>query len=55
MHCLFTVLFRNGKLSFLATISPFEISVVNGEILVFDEVRINKGNNYNPSTGQYTG
>ena len=44
-----------GNFSFLATMSPFTISVETNEILVFDEVRINVGNNYNPSNGQYTG
>ena len=31
------------------------MSVVGGEAIVFDEVRINEGNNYNPTTGVYTG
>ena len=44
-----------GNFSFLATISEFMISVEHDQILVFDEVRINEGNNYNPSNGQYTG
>ena len=44
-----------GNFSFLATVSNYTLSMVNGEAIVFDEVRINEGNNYNPTTGVYTG
>ena len=43
-----------GNYSFLATISPFFIDVTDNEILVFEEVRVNVGENYDPLTGGYT-
>ena len=44
-----------GNFSFLATMSKFTVRVFSGEGLVFDEVRLNKGSNYDSTTGIYTG
>ena len=37
------------------TFSVNAVNVAEGETLVFDEVRINEGNHYDPTTGIYTG
>ena len=37
------------------TFSVNAVNVADGEMLVFDEVRINEGNHYDPTTGIYTG
>ena len=46
---------RRKNYSFLVTFSINAVDVTDGETLVFDEVRINEGNHYDPTTGIYTG
>ena len=44
-----------GNYTFLVTLSEFEAQVEAGEVILFDQVRINVGDNYDPTTGVYTG
>ena len=44
-----------GNFTFLATISEFVVLVEDGAVIMFDQVRINVGDNYNPTTGIHTG
>ena len=52
-HCNFFSSLAVDSL-FLATISEYTISSASGEVIVFDTAPINRGENYNTDTGEYT-
>ena len=44
-----------GNYTFLATVSEFVVEVDHGGVIIFDQVRINVGDSYDPTSGNFTG